>query len=203
MSNTVLVIDDHPLIREGIKKSLSLAEFDCIGEAASSKEAIAMIALLNPEIITVDINLPDGHGLEIVLWARKHSTKIIIIVLSLDNGLNLIAGCISSGANAFVSKSEPISHVISAIRSAQSNPAGFTSSQMVDVLKRNTHTGLLTGRELSVLAHLDGPESNEQIAAAMFISHATVKTHIGSIYRKLDVRTRRAAILRAGELGLI
>ena len=71
----MLVIDDHPLVRDGVKRSLTAAGFNCVGEAGSLKEAIAMIALHNPQVITVDLNLPDGNGLEIISWARKHSRR--------------------------------------------------------------------------------------------------------------------------------
>ena len=85
MSHNVLVIDDHPVVRIGIAKALTAAGFTCVGQAGSLKEAIAMIALHNPHVITVDINLPDGSGIEIVQWARKQSPTIIIIVLSLSS----------------------------------------------------------------------------------------------------------------------
>ena len=85
----MLVIDDHPLVRDGVKKSLEAAGFSCIGEAGSLKEAVAMIALHNPDVITVDINLPDGNGLEIISWARRNSPTIAIVVLTLDDDLDL------------------------------------------------------------------------------------------------------------------
>jgi DNA-binding NarL/FixJ family response regulator len=106
MSASVLIIDDHPLIRDGVRKSLNAAGFNCVGEAGSLKEAIAMIALHNPDVITVDLNLPDGNGLEIISWARKNSPTIAIIVLTLDDDLDLVSAASQSGAQAFISKSE-------------------------------------------------------------------------------------------------
>jgi DNA-binding NarL/FixJ family response regulator len=106
VSASVLIIDDHPLVREGIKRSLTGAGFNCVGEAGSLKEAIAMIALHNPDVITVDLNLPDGNGLEIISWARKNSASLAIIVLSLDDDLDLVSAASKAGAQGFISKSE-------------------------------------------------------------------------------------------------
>ena len=106
MSASVLVIDDHPLVRDGVKRSLTATGFNCVGEAGSLKEAIAMIALHNPDVITVDLNLPDGNGLEIISWARKNSPTIAIIVLTLEDDLDLVSAASQSGAQAFISKSE-------------------------------------------------------------------------------------------------
>ncbi len=104
MSHNVLVIDDHPVVRIGIAKALTAAGFTCVGQAGSLKEAIAMIALHNPHVITVDINLPDGSGIEIVQWARKQSPTIIIIVLSLNDELDLISAAAKAGAQVRVRK---------------------------------------------------------------------------------------------------
>ena len=203
MSASVLIIDDHPLVRDGIRRSLSGAGFNCVGEAASLKEAIAMIALHNPDVITVDLNLPDGNGLEVICWARKNSSTIAIIVLSLDDGLDLVAAASQSGAQGFLSKSESADHLVSAINSVLSNPALFISSHTVALLGRQKVENLLSPRERMVLVHLDGELSIAEIARAMFISHATVKSHCATIYRKLEIRTRRAAVARAKTMGLL
>ena len=203
MSASVLIIDDHPLVRDGIRRSLSGAGFNCVGEAASLKEAIAMIALHNPDVITVDLNLPDGNGLEVISWARKNSSTIAIIVLSLDDGLDLVAAASQSGAQGFLSKSESADHLVTAINSVLANPALFISSHTVALLGRQKVENLLSPRERMVLVHLDGELSIAEIARAMFISHATVKSHCATIYRKLEIRTRRAAVARAKTMGLL
>ncbi len=203
MSASVLVIDDHPLVRDGVKRSLAAAGFECIGEAGSLKEAIAMIALLNPDVITVDLNLPDGNGLEIISWARKHSPTIVIIVLSLENGLDLIVASTKAGAQGFISKSESAEHLVTAIRSVLANPSVFISSQTIALIGRERVQDLLSPRGVMVLSHLDGELSIAEIAGAMFISHATVKSHCATIYRKLETHSRRSAVARAKTIGLL
>lgn len=199
----MLVIDDHPLVREGVKKSLTAAGFNCVGEAGSLKEAIAMIALHNPDVITVDLNLPDGNGLEIISWARKNSPTIAIIVLSLEDDLDLVSAASQSGAQAFISKSESAEHLVSAIKSVLAQPAIFISRQTVALLGREKVRDLLSPRERMVLTHLDGELSLAEIAGEMFISLATVKSHCATIYRKLETRSRRSAVARAKTIGLL
>ena len=199
----MLVIDDHPLVRDGVKRSLTAAGFVCVGEAGSLKEAIAMIALHNPDVITVDLNLPDGSGLEIISWARKHSPTIAIIVLTLESDLALVSAASQSGAQAFISKSESAEHLISAIRSVLSQPDLFISSHTVALLGREKAQNLLSPRERMVLTHLEGELSLSEIAGQMFISHATVKSHCATIYRKLETRSRRSAVARAKTMGLL
>jgi len=199
----VLVIDDHPLVREGVKKSLTAAGFNCVGEAGSLKEAIAMIALHNPDVITVDLNLPDGNGLEIISWARKNSSTIAIIVLTLDDDLDLVSAAAQSGAQAFISKSESAEHLVSAIKSVIAQPALFISRHTVALLGREKVRDLLSPRERMVLTHLDGELSLAEIASEMFISLATVKSHCATIYRKLESRSRRSAVARAKTIGLL
>ena len=199
----MLVIDDHPLVREGVKKSLTAAGFNCVGEAGSLKEAIAMIALHNPDVITVDLNLPDGNGLEIISWARKNSSTIAIIVLTLDDDLDLVSAAAQSGAQAFISKSESAEHLVSAIKSVLAQPALFISRHTVALLGREKVRDLLSPRERMVLTHLDGELSLAEIASEMFISLATVKSHCATIYRKLETRSRRSAVARAKTIGLL
>jgi DNA-binding NarL/FixJ family response regulator len=203
MSTTVLVIDDHPVVRVGVVKSLTAAGFTCVGQAGSLKEAIAMIALHNPQVITVDINLPDGHGLEIVQWARGQSSTLIIIVLSLDDDLNLISAAAKAGAQGFISKTSGIELLIAAIHIARVNPAVFTSNRSIELLNRQKHLDLLSPREMVVISYLASELSISEIALSMFVSHSTVKTHINSIYRKLDTHSRQSAVSRAKTMGLV
>jgi DNA-binding NarL/FixJ family response regulator len=203
VSASVLIIDDHPLVRDGMRKSLAAAGFNCVGEAGSLKEAIAMIALHKPDVITVDLNLPDGNGLEIITWARKHSSSIAIIVLSLENDLELVSAASQSGAQGFISKSESADRLIVAINSVLAQPTLFISTHTIALLGRQKVQDLLSPRERMVLTQLAGELSIAEIATAMFISHATVKSHCATIYRKLETRNRRSAVARAKTIGLL
>ncbi len=203
MSATVLVVDDHPVVRVGIVKSLTAAGFTCIGQAGSVKEAIAAIALHNPQVISVDLNLPDGNGLEIVQWVKKHSATTVVIVLSLNDELDLISATARAGANGFISKSTGIELLVAAIENALLHPTTFTSDRALELLMREKTVDLLSPREITVTSYLAGEKNISEIATAMFISQATVKTHIASIYRKLDTHTRQSAVARAKAIGLV
>ena len=162
-----------------------------------------MTALHNPDVITVDLNLPDGSGLEIISWARKNSPTIAIIVLSLEDNLDFVSAASQSGAQAFISKSQSADHLISAIKSVLTQPDLFISSHTVALLGREKVRDLLSPRERMVLTHLEGELSLAEIAGQMFISHATVKSHCAAIYRKLETRSRRSAVARAKTMGLL
>lgn len=203
MKTSILIIDDHPIVRDGIAKTLTATGFGPISEAASTQEAIAAITHHNPDLIIVDINLPDGSGIEVISWARKNSDTVRIIVLTLNDELNLVAACAQAGAQAFIAKSAPASELVSAVRHVLAYPKTFLSTQSVALITREKSEQLLTARELAVLAHLSGELSIAGIASAMFVSHATVKTHISAIYRKLDSHSRQSAVAKARSIGLL
>jgi DNA-binding NarL/FixJ family response regulator len=203
MTASILIIDDHPLVRDGINQTLSSAGFNCVAEAGSLKEAIAMIALHNPDVITVDLNLPDGHGFEIIRWARSNSATLAIIVFTLSDDLNLVSTASLSGAQAFISKSQSAEQLIAAIHSVLTQPNVFISSHTIALLGRDKAQSLLSPREQVILTHLEGELSVEDIARHLYISRATVKSHCATIYRKLDTHSRRSAVARAKSIGLL
>ena len=199
----LLVIDDHQIVREGIANIARREGFDIVGEADSKESAIAAIAETNPDVITVDLSLPDGSGLEIVKWARRNSQKIGIVVISiLDDDANLLAS-MNAGASGFISKTSPLDEIISAIHSAYKSPLSFTSKGLVRAINSRLFRATLTGRELEILALLPSGLNGDELAKELFITPATLKTHLNSIYRKLQVRNRSGAVSEAKRRGLI
>lgn len=200
---TVLLIDDHQVVRDGLRAGLEREGFTIIGEAASKKEALAQIAHKNPEVIVVDLNLPDGSGLEVVSWARKISHSIGIVVLTLNDGDDHLVASLQAGASAFVLKSAPIAEVIAAVSHAYSYPLHFTAKGLNAALNRRDDGFGLTSRELEVLTLLPKGQKTSQIATELFVSEATVKTHLASIYRKLHAANRTEAVVIALKHGLV
>ena len=199
----LLVIDDHQIVREGIANIARREGFDIVGEADSKESAIAAIAETNPDVITVDLSLPDGSGLEIVKWARRNSQKIGIVVISiLDDDANLLAS-MNAGASGFISKTSPLDEIIAAINSAHKSPLSFTSKGLVRAINSRLFRATLTGRELEILALLPSGLNGDELAKELFITPATLKTHLNSIYRKLQVRNRSGAVSEAKRRGLI
>jgi hypothetical protein len=196
----LLIVDDHALVREGLKRALAHEGFSQITEASSIAQARAGIAASQPEVVTVDINLPDGSGFELVRWIRGISQDMAIVVLTLNNHENYIRAAMKAGASAFVSKSEPIPALVAAIKHSLITPLSF-SAQGLEKLFNNTHN-TLTAREFDLLVQLEQGHTTAQISKSLFISPATVKTHLASIYRKLEVTNRTAAIHAMREQGL-
>ena len=200
---SVLVIDDHESVRAGIKAALSRAGHICVGEAGSISEARAQIAHTNPQVIVVDLSLPDGNGLEIVQWARSISQRIGIVVLTLNPAQDFLLTVMKSGASAFVEKSAPLAELISAIEHSFIAPLSFSAQGISRVIKKDHEANALTTREIQVLEKLSDGLSASSIGLELFITEATVKTHLASIYRKLDSRNRIQAIIAAKKIGLL
>ena len=200
---SVLVIDDHESVRAGIKAALSRAGHICVGEAGSISEARAQIAHTNPQVIVVDLSLPDGTGLEIVQWARSISERIGIVVLTLNPAQDFLLTVMKSGASAFVEKSAPLAELISAIEHSFMAPLSFSAQGISRVMKKDHEANALTTREIQVLEKLSDGLSASSIGLELFITQATVKTHLASIYRKLDSKNRIQAIIAAKKIGLL
>ena len=200
---SVLVIDDHESVRAGIKAALSRAGHVCVGEAGSISEARAQIAHTNPQVIVVDLSLPDGNGLELVQWARSISERIGIVVLTLNPAQDFLLTVMKSGASAFVEKSAPLAELISAIEHSFIAPLSFSAQGISRVMKKDHEANALTTREIQVLEKLSDGLSAGSIGLELFITEATVKTHLASIYRKLDSKNRIQAIIAAKKIGLL
>lgn len=199
----LLIIDDHQVVREGIANIARRERIEIVGEADTKESAFAQIAATNPDVITVDLSLPDGSGLEIVKWARRNSQKIGIVVISfLDDDANLLAS-LNAGASAFIAKTAPLNEIVAAIISAKKSPLTFTSKGLIRAVNSRVFKATLTSRELEIIARLPSGLSGEELAKELFITESTLKTHLNSIYRKLQVRNRSGAVSEAKRRGLI
>lgn len=199
----LLIVDDHKIVREGIANIAKREGIQIVGEADTKESAFAQIAATNPDVVTVDLSLPDGSGLEIVKWARRNSQKIGIVVLSfLDDDANLLAS-LNAGASAFVSKSADLDEILAAILSARKSPLTFTSKGLIRAVNSRIFKATLTSRELEIIAKLPSGLNGEELAKELFITESTLKTHLNSIYRKLQVRNRSGAVSEAKRRGLI
>ena len=199
----LLIVDDHQIVRAGIANIARREGIDVVGEAENKEEAIALIAATTPDVVTVDLSLPDGSGLEIVRFARRNDRKIGIVVISiLDDDSNLIA-CMNAGASGFVSKTANLEDILSAIYSSSRSPLSFTSKGLVRAVNSRIFRGALTAREIEILSKLSSGLKGEELANELFITESTLKTHLGSIYRKLQVRNRSGAVSEGKRRGLI
>jgi DNA-binding NarL/FixJ family response regulator len=195
----VLIVDDHAVVRHGLKSAIQSHGYEVVAEAGSINEAQAFMAQTNPDAIIVDINLPDGSGFDLVAWSRRVSPRTAIVVLTLNDGADYVRAARSAGANAFIIKNAPMSDVIAALDFALSSPTSFSSKKLCS---SSTDSGL-SARELDVLHSINLGLSNSAIATDLYISVSTVKTHVSSILRKLDADNRVQALSIARERGLL
>jgi len=195
----VLIVDDHAVVRHGLKSALDSHGYEVVAEAGSINEAQAFMAQTNPDAIVVDINLPDGSGFDLVAWSRKISPATAIVVLTLNDGEDYVRAAKCAGANAFIVKSAPLTDLIAALDFAISSPTSFSS-------KHITTSGVdsgLSAREIDVLHSINHGLTNAAIATQLYVSVSTVKTHVSSILRKLDANNRVQALAVARERGLL
>jgi DNA-binding NarL/FixJ family response regulator len=198
----ILIIDDHAVVREGLKTALRAHGFEITAEAANSAEARAQIAHTNPDAIIVDLNLPDGSGFDIVTWARSISKTIGIVVLTLNESNDYLLAAMNADASAFVVKSAPIDELIAAITLSLASPLSFSAKGMKAAINAASTMSSLTAREFDVLSLLPQGMSTKNIATVLFLSEATIKTHLAAIYRKLEVSNRTAAVHAARKQNL-
>ena len=198
----ILLVDDHPSVRSGIKRAIESAGMSCCGEAASRAEAFAQIAHKSPDGIILDLNLPDGSGFDIVQWIRKHSKEMAIVILTMSEEESHLIAAMRAGASAFVKKSAPLEDVVASLKSALQQPKNFSAAGLTSALKKSDATEALTPRELTVLQALSIPGTNSQMAKSLFISEATFKTHLAAIYRKFGVSNRFEAVTKGRSLNL-
>jgi DNA-binding NarL/FixJ family response regulator len=200
---TALIIDDHAVVREGVSKLLQQQNRFSIHHSASIKEGRAFIALHNPDLIVLDINLPDGNGLELVRWVRSLKESTAIVVLSLNEEDEFVIAAMKAGASSFVNKAEPLSILMAQIEVALKAPQVFSASSIATALIRESDTYGLSQRELEVLSQLHRGESLKELAGSLFIAESTLKKHLSTIYQKLSVHNRIQAISKAREAGLL
>jgi hypothetical protein len=198
----ILLVDDHPSVRSGIKRAIESAGMSCCGEAASRAEAFAQIAHKSPDGVILDLNLPDGSGLDIVQWIRKHSKEMAIVILTMSDEESQLVAAMRAGASAFVKKSAPIEDVVASLNSALQQPENFSAAGLTSALMKSEAADSLTPKELIVLHALSLPGTNSQLARSLFISEATFKTHLAAIYRKFGVSNRFGAVTKGRNLNL-
>jgi DNA-binding NarL/FixJ family response regulator len=203
MTTYALIIDDHAVVRSGIRRALESRGDIQVFEAASKAEALAQIAHVSPQLLIIDINLPDGSGLEIVSWVRTISTEMAIVVLTFNESDDFLLSAMRTGASAYVNKSAPLTELIAAVDHALVSPGSFAAKEIVDALQRKQLKFGLSQRELQILALLPTDEPLSTLAKSLFISESTLKTHLTHIYRKLDVKNRLQAINVARKAGLL
>ena len=205
---TVVIADDHRLIRDSLHQVLSREDsIKIVGEAATGPEAIAVISQLEPDVVLLDHFMPGTNGVDIIrpIIEKNPFTKVLLLTLSMDE--TIILQALKAGARGYISKDAGISELIKAVYTVYRGEMWIQRklmSKFFDQVNgaeasveapKNRMRGGLTQREREVLLCLVKGSTNKEIAEALFISEKTVKTHMSSIFRKLNVSRRLEAIL--------
>lgn len=203
----VLLVDDHQLIREGLRRAFDRAgDLEVVGEAGTVVAARAALRDLRPDVMVTDIRLPDGDGIALAASARAQRPKLGIVVLTMYAGDEQVLAAARAGASAFVGKDAPADDVIVAARHALANPTEFIARDLDAVWQRtgsDADRPRLSPREREVLGLLVEGLAIPQIARKLFISESTAKTHVAKIYDKLGAANRAQAVMAAVRLQLV
>jgi DNA-binding NarL/FixJ family response regulator len=206
MAISVLLVDDHELIRQGLRRAFERDDdFEVAGEAASLADARRLLTLVGPDVVILDVRLPDGNGLEACRQIRADDSEVGIVILTMYAGDDQLFEALESGASAFVPKNAPAEDVVAAARHAAASPRSFTANDLNEAMKRRlSPTGpQLSPREREVLALLADGLGVAQISRKLYISESTTKTHISKLYEKLGAGNRAQALMTALKLGLL
>ena len=205
-ATTVLLVDDHDLIRQGLKRAFERHDdFTVVGEAGNCADAVELAESLKPHVAVVDVRLPDGSGFDVARKIRATLPQAGIVVLTMYAGDEQLFAALEAGASAFVAKDAPAEDVIAAARHAAASPTAFTAANLADAMRRRmTPSGpQLSPREKEVLQLLADGLAVAQIAKTLYISESTAKTHISKLYDKLGAGNRAQALMTAMRLGFI
>jgi DNA-binding NarL/FixJ family response regulator len=205
---TVLIADDHPVVRQGLQVLLSVQDdIEVAGEAADGEQAVAMVAELDPDVILLDLKLPGGDGVAVLRQLREAGRRTRALVLTSAVDRNLVARAMQAGAAGFLYKDVDPDALVRALRSVHDGhtllgpEAAGTLLNSAAAAPAVRGIGALTGREREVLAQIADGRSNREIARLLRVSEKTVKTHVSSVLAKLGVADRtQAALLAVREL---
>ncbi len=213
---TVLILDDHPMFREGLKATIENdAGFEVVGEADNAKEGLRMAKGIKPDLVLMDISLPDQSGIRLTYEIRESLPNVRVMIVSMHSKIDYIAGAFQAGASGYMVKdsaSEKLLQGLESISKGKYFLDSFIFPQLVDILKKfsNKETEVvdevyntLTEREQEVMVMLAEGNPIEVIAGRLYISPKTVKNHRSSIMSKLDIHSAYELMHYAAKIGLI
>jgi len=202
----ILIVDDHPVVREGLAGMLAgQPDFEVVGVAENGHKAIALHKQLEPDVILMDLRMPELDGVEAIQAIKAENTATYILVLTTYDSDADIIRAIEAGAKGYLLKDTPREELFSAIRTASSGESVLAPTVATRLMNRMRSPAEenLSVREIEVLELVAIGNSNKEIGKTLHISTATVKTHLIHIYNKLGVGDRTAAVTTALEKGII
>ena len=208
----ILIADDHGVVREGLRAVLgSEPDMEVVGEAATGEEVLVRAAELRPDVILMDIQMPDGNGIEATRRILETNPHVGVVVLTMFEDDDSVFSAMRAGARGYVLKAAEPAEIVKVVRTVAVGEAYFGSEiarRLMDFFSAPKPASPeeafpeLTVREVEILDLIAHGHSNAKIAARLFVSPNTVRNHISHIFGKLQVADRAHAIVRAREAGL-
>jgi two-component system response regulator DegU len=211
---TAVIVDDHPIVRAGMRTVLKAAtDITVVAEGASGADALHLVAQHHPDVLVLDVNLPDLNGLEVTHRLRDRGTTTAILVLTVHDDSQTVFGLLECGATGYVLKDEALETLVHAVRAAARGESWLSPTVASQILRRavreppSTSSELpplpLTPREAQVLRLLAQGLDNAAIARSLVVTKRTVQNHVSNVYGKLGVTSRTEAALHAIRHGLV
>ena len=210
----ILVVDDHALMRQGLRRILEDAGMTVVGDAENGAQAVDLATRINPDVILMDIQMPVMDGIEATRNIKKIKADATIVILTMHEEEQFLFEAIKAGAIGYLLKSRAPQELIQVIEAANEGLSLLQPSMATKLLnefsevqktkdEQARHYAMLTAREREVLSLIAKGMSNKEIAAQLFISDKTVKNHLSNIFEKLHINDRTSAAVMALKEGLV
>ena len=208
----LLLADDHRMLREGLRRSLTDEGFEVVGEASDGAEAVDMASSLRPDVVLMDVTMPDVDGVEATRRLQATHPEIPVVMLTMHADKSVIANAMRAGAIGYLVKDCSTDEIADTLRQAASEDTALSTElagvmlaevKRIDPDPADESDRIVTKREVEVLQLIADGCSTQEVADSLYISQKTVKNHLASIYQKLDARDRTQAVLQAVRMGIV
>ena len=211
MTIRLMLADDHRMLREGLSRSMSEMGFAIVGEARNGAEAVELAMRTSPDVILMDVTMPQMDGVEACRQIRQKMPEVQIVMLTMHADQEVLASAIRAGASGYLVKDCSTEEIASAVEMAAQGDTALSPQLAASMLKEvrrldqpnEAEQRVVTKREEEVLQLIADGCSTPEVAEQLYISQKTVKNHLASIYQKLDARDRTQAVLRAVRMGIV
>ena len=209
----LMLADDHRMLREGLRRSMAEQGLDMVGEARDGAEAVELARVLQPDVILMDVTMPELDGVEATRRIRSALPQVKVVMLTMHADQDVLASAIRAGASGYLVKDCSTEEIAEAVRMTARGDTIISprlAASMLDEVRRidrpagtSDEERVVTRREEEVLQLIADGCSTPEVAERLYISQKTVKNHLASIYQKLDARDRTQAVLQAVRMGIV
>jgi len=208
---TVILADDHRMLREGLRRSLEAEGLHIVGEASDGAAAVELAEQLRPDVVLMDVSMPVLDGVEATRLLRQRAPEVPVVILTMHADHEVLVRAVRAGATGYLVKDCSTSEVVHTVRQAAAGETtlspGLATAMLAEAHAADEEPApaepVISKREEEVLQLIAEGASTTEVASKLFISVKTVKNHLASVYQKLDSRDRTQAVLRAVRMGII